>query len=396
MNRSFDILIVGGGMVGLSTAALLAMNDRFKVTVVDAGPRPAFDPENLSLRVSSIAPGSIDMLDAIGAWEEMVNTRACPFRGMKVWDAAGSADGPETLSFESSEFAVPQLGFIVENCLVQQAILNQLDDSPVAVRYETPIQTVSRSDNRFTVRLESGEILTPDLLIGADGARSMVRDSAGIAVKSWLHSQKAFVTILRPEFSHRNTAWQRFLRDGPIGLLPLADGRISIVWSTTPDQADAALAMSDDELCDRLADVTDGVLGRLSPSGPRGAFPLKSQHAISYVQDGIALVGDAAHAIHPLAGQGVNLGMADARELAAVLSAAVTCDENPGDLPILRRYERARKGENQTMLRFMDALNRLYSNDSRPLARLRGAGMFLFNKSGLIRERVVQTALGMR
>ncbi|MDH3440914.1 MAG: FAD-dependent monooxygenase, partial [Gammaproteobacteria bacterium] len=225
---------------------------------------------------------------------------------------------------------------------------------------------------------------------------SMVRDSAGIPVKSWLHAQKAFVAILRPEFSHRNTAWQRFLKDGPIGLLPLADGRISIVWSTTPDQADAALAMSDDELSDCLADVTDGVLGRLAPCGPRGAFPLKSQHALSYVQDGLALVGDAAHAIHPLAGQGVNLGMADVRELAAVLSAAVASEENPGDLPILRRYERARKGENQTMLQFMDVLNRLFSNDSRPLARLRGAGMYLFNKSGPIRERVVQTALGIR
>ena len=396
MNRTFDILIVGGGMVGLSAAALLATNDRFRVTLVDAGPRPAFDPDNLSLRVSSIAPGSIDMLDAIGAWEEMRNTRSCPFRDMKVWDATGSVDGPETLSFESSEFAMPQLGFIVENCLVQQAILNQLDDSPVAVRYETPIQSVSRSNKRFTVQLETGEELTPDLLIGADGARSMIRGSAGIAVKSWLHAQKAFVTILRPEFSHRNTAWQRFLKEGPIGLLPLEDGRISIVWSTTPDKADAALTMSDEELSDSLTDITDSVLGRLTPAGPRGAFPLKSQHAVSYVQDGLALVGDAAHAIHPLAGQGVNLGMADARELAAALCAAVDGDENPGDLPTLRRYERARKGENQTMLRFMDVLNRLFSNESRPLARLRGAGMFLFNKSGLIRERVVQTALGIR
>lgn len=396
MKRDHDILIVGGGMVGLCVAALLSRNDRFKVTVVDAGSRPVFDPDNVSLRVSSIAPGSIAVLESIGAWQEIVATRACPFRDMKVWDAQGSVDGPETLSFESSEFAVPQLGFIVENCLVQQAILNQLDPSPAMVRYETPIRSMARSDQRFTVHLASGEEITPDLLIGADGARSMVRDGAGIAVKSWLHAQKAFVTVLRPEFSHRNTAWQRFLKDGPIGLLPLADGRISIVWSTTPEKADAAMAMSDDALSDCLTDITDGVLGRLAPARPRGAFPLKSQHALSYVQDGVALVGDAAHAIHPLAGQGVNIGMADARELAAVLSAAVASDEHPGDLPTLRRYERARKGENQTMLRFMDVLNRLFSNESRPLARLRGAGMFLFNKSGLIRERVVQTALGIR
>lgn len=396
MNQTFEICIVGGGMVGLSTAALLAGNERFKVTVVDAGVRPIFEPREMSLRVSSIAPGSIEMLDAIDAWDEIASTRACPFRDMKVWDAAGSVDGPETLSFESAEFAVPQLGFIVENTLIQHAILNQLDRLSVDVRYESPINSIARKNHRFVVGLESGDSMKPDLLIGADGARSFVRGNAGIAVKSWLHSQKALVTVLQPEFSHRNTAWQRFIEDGPIGLLPLLDGRISIVWSTTPDKADAALAMCDEELGARLTEVTDGVLGELVVAGPRGAFPLKSQHAVEYVQDGLALVGDAAHAIHPLAGQGVNLGMADAAELATILSVAVANDENPGDLPGLRKYERARKGENRTMLRFMDVLNRLFSNESRPLARLRGAGMYLFNKSGLIRERVVQTALGIR
>ena len=154
--------------------------------------------------------------------------------------------------------------------------------------------------------------------------------------------------------------------------------------------------MTDDQLGALLTDITDGVLGKLVPAGPRGAFPLMSQHADRYAVDGLVLVGDAAHAIHPLAGQGVNLGFADARELAGVLSAAVERDENVGDLPTLRVFERARKGDNQAMLRFMDILNRLFSNTSVPLARLRGAGMYLFNRSGAIRERVVQTALGIR
>lgn len=396
MNRGFDIMIVGGGMVGLSTAALLCRNDRFTVTLVDAGPRPVFNPDDVSLRVSSIAPGSIEMLKQAGAWEEIVNTRACPFRDMKVWDATGSVDGPETLSFAAAEFGIPELGFIVENVLVQHALLNQLDRTAVNVCYDTPIQSLTRESHRFVVGLESGATIRPDLLIGADGARSFIRGNAGIAVKTWQHAQKAFVTMLQPELSHGHTAWQRFLPDGPIGMLPLADGRISIVWSTTPARAEAALAMSDEDLTRCLDDVTDRALGSLSPAGPRGAFPLKSQHAVNYVQEGLVLVGDAAHAIHPLAGQGVNLGMTDARELAEVLSAAVNNDENPGDLPTLRKYERARKGENQTMLRAMDVLNRLFSNQSRPLARLRGAGMFLFNKSGPIREHVVQTALGIR
>ncbi len=183
---------------------------------------------------------------------------------------------------------------------------------------------------------------------------------------------------------------------GPIGLLPLSDGRVSIVWSTTAGQAEEALGMSDDDLSEILTVVTDAALGRLTPTGPRGAFPLKSQHAEFYVQDGVALIGDAAHTIHPLAGQGVNLGFADTVELASVVSSALASDENPGDLPVLRKYERARKGDNKTMLHFMDVLNKLFSNESRLLQQLRGTGMYLFGQSGPIRERVVRTALGIR
>ena len=247
-----------------------------------------------------------------------------------------------------------------------------------------------------TVRLESGESLKTDLLIGADGARSFVRSSAGVITKSWSHEQKALVTILRTEHGHGDTAWQRFLETGPIGILPLSDGRVSIVWSTTPVQADDALSMPDDELSALLADVSGSVLGGIEVSGPKGAFPLLSQHAESYVQDGLALIGDAAHSIHPLAGQGVNLGLADANVLANEILSALDRDEVPGDMPVLRRYERARKGANRTMLHFLSFLNQLFSNESRALARLRGTGMFLFNKSGPIRERAVETALGIR
>lgn len=305
-------------------------------------------------------------------------------------------EGPETLSFGAAEFAVPQLGFIVENVLIRHALLQQIERTGVSVHFESAIRSVKRSDHRFDIELDSGEKLNPDLLVGADGANSFVRGSAGISIESWSHSQKAFVTCLRPELDHRNTAWQRFLKDGPIGLLPLADGRISIVWSTTPEQAEEALKMSDDELSVKLTEVTDQVLGKLLPAGPRGAFPLNSQHAAVYVQDGLALIGDAAHTVHPLAGQGVNLGFADARKLSHVVSDALVAEENPGDLPVLRNYERAQKGANKTMLHFMNGLNKLFSNDSASLARLRGAGMVTFNKSGPIREHAVQVALGIR
>jgi 2-octaprenylphenol hydroxylase len=396
MKRGYDVVIAGAGMVGLSAACLLARDKQLNVTVVDAGRRPAFNPDDIPLRVSAIAPGSVELLSSIGAWDEIAGARVCPYRDMKVWDAAGDAEGPEALTFAAAEFGIPQLGFIVENGLIQQALLRQLERTRASVRFETLIDSVRRNGRRFEIELATGEKLKPDLLVGADGARSIVRGSAGIAVRSWPHAQKAFVTCLQPERSHCSTAWQRFLKDGPIGLLPLSDGRISIVWSTTPDQAEEALGMSDEALSAKLTDVTDAVLGTLTPVGPRGAFPLTSQHAAEYVQDGLVLIGDAAHTVHPLAGQGVNLGFADAKELAAVVGAALADDENPGDLPTLRKYERARKGANKTMLHFMDTLNKLFSTESRSLSRLRGVGMYLFNKSGPIREKTVQTALGIR
>ena len=248
-------------------------------------------------------------------------------------------------------------------------------------------------DSRLSSKAAS--VCGPDLLVGADGARSPVRRAASIPISAWPHAQKAFVACLAPEREHRETAWQRFLEHGPIGLLPLADGRISIVWSTTPDRADAAIEMSDPELSALMTELTDGVLGTLEVAGPHGCFPLQSQHATRYVEDGLALIGDAAHTIHPLAGQGVNLGFADAFELVRVIERALSIDEHPGDLPTLRRYERARRGENRTMLRFVAGLNRLFSNDSTPLARLRGVGMYVFNRSGPLRDRAVRTALGI-
>ncbi len=399
MNRPFDIVIVGAGITGLTVAALLAHSknaERLRVKIVDAGKRPAFDlSEDVSLRVSAIASGSSDIFASIGVWQDILGQRACPYRDMRVWDASGYFEGPDTLCFEAAEFAVSELGFIVENTLIQHAVLQQLDAVKQAVEFETPIISVAQSDDRFSVDFANGETITADLIVGADGAGSFVRNSAGITVDAWAYPQSAFVTHLRPEKSHQYTAWQRFLRNGPVALLPLQDGRVSVVWSTTPEEVDKAIAASNDELSDMLSEATDHVLGRLLPEGPRGSFPLKAQHANNYVLPGLALVGDAAHAIHPLAGQGANLGLADAARLVGVLDEAISNDEYPGDMPVLRRYERARKGANQTMLYFIDSLNRLFLSESDSVAKLRGSGMRLFNLSGPIREQAVHVALGL-
>ena len=400
MNREFNILVAGAGMVGLTIALRLAQsktNDQLNISVVDAGRRPEFTlGRDVSLRVSAIASGTASLLARIGAWDAIADTRACPYRDMKVWDATGSVEGPETLRFEAAEFAVSQLGFIVENILLQDSLLAVLDSTNVSINFETPIKSVKKCGDRYVVEYGDGKTMTPELLIGADGASSFVRNSAGITVKSWKYPQTAFVTHLQPELNHRNTAWQRFLTNGPVALLPLDDGRVSTVWTTTPEQAEMLSKAPDGQMESLLTEATDSVLGNLTASGPRGSFPLKSQHADRYVLDGLALVGDAAHAVHPLAGQGANLGLADAEALSNVIAEALAASEHPGDFPILRRYERERKAANKTMLHFIDGLNRLFSSESTPLARLRGAGMALFNKSGPIREHAVQVALGIR
>ena len=383
MKRDFDITIVGAGITGLTLAALLSKGPHaaaLRITVIDAGPRPVFSPaDDLSLRVSAIANGSAELLESVGAWSRIQAARVSAYQAMRVWDEHDTPESDAALHFTAAEFAVPQLGFITENVLIQHALLEVLDASGVALQFETRIETLPEAD----------------LVVGADGARSFIRDLVGIKTNKLPYEQTALVTHLETEIDHSATARQRFLGYGPLGMLPLADGRISVVWSTTPDMAERALDASNEELGRLLTQASDGVLGEMAVAGPKGAFPLCAQHAQDYVLQGVALVGDAAHAIHPLAGQGANLGLQDTAELAQVINAAIDGGLHPGDRPVLRRYERARKGANLTMLHFMTGLNRLFTTDSSLLGEIRSAGMRAFNRSGPIRERAVRVALGV-
>jgi 2-octaprenylphenol hydroxylase len=399
VNRTFDVLIAGSGIAGLTLAALLSGEEqanRLNVRVIDAGQRPRFDPQSdVALRVSAIAAGSARLYARIGAWAAVEAARASPFREMRVWDAGRGVDGPEALHFDAAEFALPELGFIVENVLLQDALLQVVDDAGISPGFGKQIETVrAGSTGRVEVACTDGEVFVADLVIGADGASSSIRQHAKIGVTSWSYSQSAFVTHLVPAAAHRECAWQRFLPTGPLALLPLLDGRVSIVWSTTPEQAAEAGITTDAALSAMLTEASDRVLGDLTASGERGTFPLRAQYAARYVAPGIALIGDAAHSIHPLAGQGANLGISDAAELARIIGEAIEEGEHPGDLPVLRRYERARKGANSTMLYFVDSLNRLFASPS--AGPLRSAGMRLFNRSGPLRRQVASVALGLR
>jgi ubiquinone biosynthesis UbiH/UbiF/VisC/COQ6 family hydroxylase len=382
VNRRYRIVIVGGGVTGLMAATMLAKGphrERLDITLVDAAMRPSFSvDDDIALRVSAIASGTVELFESVGAWEFVAATRASAYEHMRVWDENDAPDAASSLRFDAAEFAVPQLGFIVENVLLQESLLRQLERTDVSMCFATPLRAVRRKSRAYALELENGESLDADLVIAADGARSFVRSAVGIEVSEWPYEQTAFVTHLRPAKSHRATAWQRFLRDGPLGILPLADGRVSVVWSTTPEQAKAALEANDEETGRMLSDASDGVLGDLTVAGPKAAFPLCARHASQYV-----------------AGQGANLGLQDAAELVNQVSAALAEGLHPGDRPVLRRYERSRKGANATMLHFMTGLNRLFTTDSALIGEIRTAGMRAFNRSGPLRDRAVRVALGV-
>lgn len=400
MNKQFHIVIVGAGVIGLSMAALLSQSSckgQLKLTLIDAKNRPSpGSDDDIGLRVSAIANGSAELLADLGAWPQSLQDRACPYEGMRVWDQSSTADSGDALSFDAAEFAVPQLGFIVENALLVDALLDAVSNSGVELVFAASISALQASDDGRQITLEDGRRFDADLIIGADGAASFVRNSAGIETSDWDYGQAAFITHLQSERAHHRVALQRFLKTGPLGMLPLIDGRISVVWSTTEEQARWAQSADDEDLGKALTEASDFVLGQLTVAGPRGVFPLRARHAKDYVKTGIALIGDAAHAVHPLAGQGANLGLQDAVRLAEVIAAAVQSGEHPGDRPVLRRYERSRKGANASMLHFMTGLNRLFTTDSALLKELRTTGMRVFNRSGPIREYVVSVALNSR
>jgi len=398
VKRDSDIVVVGGGMVGNAAAALLARGaPELSITVVDAQPPGGWNPaDDVGLRVSALSHASRRILEACGAWATIEAGRVSPYREMRVWDAGVDPDGPAALRFRATDVAAEALGHIVENELVRHGLREVLSRLPnVQLLDEARVAGLELADDRAELKLEDTRRLRARLVVGADGAASGTRALAGLEVKGHDYEQKAVVGHLRPERDHRATAWQRFLADGPIALLPLADGRVSIVWSTHPGHADALLAMDDEAFMAAVTDASAGVLGAMLECGPRGAFPLRMRYAPVYTLPRFALAGDAAHAVHPLAGQGVNLGFLDAAALAEVLLAGLRERRDPGDHALLRRYERWRKGENLMAMAAFDGLNRLFSNDSSLLGSLRRASFSVVDRVAPVKAMFIRRAMGV-
>lgn len=397
MNDSADILIVGGGLVGACLATLLARTGTAapeRIMLLEPRlPRPPRASEDVDLRVSAVSRASQRILSVCNVWDALIAERASPYEQMCVWDETSRPDGLGAIRFDCATLGEPNLGHIVENRRMQWALMEEARNSGVVI-IESGVESLERRANGIEVVLQSGERTVATLVVAADGADSPARRLMGIASSSTEHG-RAIVTHVVTAQSHQRTAWQRFLTAGPIALLPLHDGRSSIVWSTTDQRAQELMALEDAEFCRAVEQATDGALGSIRSSTRRAEFPLRSSHAEHYVEDAFALVGDAAHAVHPLAGQGVNLGFLDCAALAQVLAEARAHGEGAGDLRVLRRYERWRKGENLVMLNALAGLNRLFSNDSAWLGVARRAGLAVANGVEPLRHFFMRHALGI-
>ena len=386
----FDVTVLGAGIGGATLACALGRSG-LRVALVEARPPPAAAGEDWDLRVSAVTRATERVFDHLGAWPAMAQRRVSPFREMRVWESGGGE-----VHFDSSELAEPHLGHIVENRVIVDALLQRIDDfDTVAVFRPASATRIIDGAERVRLNLDDGTRLSTRLLVGADGADSAVRRHAGIAMQGWSYDQRAIVAVVRTERPHADTAWQRFMPSGPLAFLPLADGHCSIVWSSDAPRADELMGLDDVAFARALEESFEYRLGSVEVVSPRAAFPLALGHARAYVAARLALVGDAAHTVHPLAGQGANLGVADAAVLAEVVADAGRLGRDAGSRAVLRRYERWRKGETLVMLGVMDGFKRLFGNDLAPLRALRGAGLAAFDASGPLKRLVMRRAMGL-
>ncbi|XP_008398435.1 ubiquinone biosynthesis monooxygenase COQ6, mitochondrial [Poecilia reticulata] len=432
----YDVIISGGGMVGSAMACSLGMDPNLagkKILLLEAGHKKVMDrvPDTYSTRVSSISPGSATLLSGIGAWEQITRMRCKPYKRMQVWDACSDA----LITFDKEDL-LDEMAYIVENDIVVAAITRQLDAMPenVQVKYKSKVvkytwpmpHHAAESIPWVKVTLANGETLQAKLLIGADGPNSMVRQKLGIPTVKWNYDQSAVVAVLHlSEPTENNVAWQRFLPTGPIAMLPLSDTKSSLVWSTSHHLAEELLELDEESFVDAInsafwsienqSDLIEtagalfrGALSAIMPSagsprqlppsvagiGPKSRvmFPLGVGHASEYIRHRVALIGDAAHRVHPLAGQGVNLGFGDVACLTHLLSHAAFNGKDLGAIQHLLEYETERQRHNLPMMTAIDLMKRLYSTNAAPAVLLRTFGLQATNMLPTLKEQIMAYA----
>ncbi|WP_298635836.1 UbiH/UbiF/VisC/COQ6 family ubiquinone biosynthesis hydroxylase [uncultured Umboniibacter sp.] len=392
-----SVVVVGGGIIGAVTAAHLALSlssDQLAVTLVDGGPapQPLTEDAPADVRVVALTAASVSLLKQANIWDRIPAQRRQKYQQMRVWDREGTGN----IHFSAAEASLDELGWIVENAALNYAATQQLAEIGVRCLWNTSVERCFEDDQGVTVQLADGQQLHPDLLVAADGANSRIRDQLDIPVARASYEQQAIVATVESAESHSNTAYQSFLSSGPAALLPLPiqHGKHfeSVVWSADNVEAERLMSLTETQFSAELGRVMENVCGKLTLASKRYSFPLQRTHARNYVGTGWVLLGDAAHTIHPLAGQGANLGFSDALVLAEELSKMLARGV-PLSVPV-KRYERRRKGDNQLTALSMSGFNWLFGNDNPTLRLARNWGLNRVDKQGLLKQWLLTQAQG--
>lgn len=385
----FDAAVVGGGVVGAACALALA-DIGLQVALIEAQAPPPWQADRPDLRVYAFAPDNAALLQSLGVWPQVLAARAQAYRRMRVWDAAGGGE----LAFDADKFGRGELGWIVEHGLLVDRLWAALPAAGVRVSCPAKVEGLDQLDDGVRLRLDDGTRIEADLAIAADGAESSVRALAGLDVDAHSYAQRGVVAYVRTERPHEDTAWQRFLPTGPLAFLPCADGACSIVWTLPEAEAARTMALDEEAFGRELTAAFGARLGNAVPVSKRAAFPLRRQLAKDYAAGRLVAIGDAAHVVHPLAGQGVNLGL---RDVSALRDAIVRAKARRADFASpqrLQRWARSRKSENAAAAYAFDGINRVFSNDGVAATLLRGPLLGLANRMPPIAHGLWRHAAG--
>ena len=389
--QTVDIAIIGGGMVGLALAAALA-DSPLKIAIVE--PKPAQAPllQDYSLRVSAISLSSQRFLSSLGVWQRICEQRVAPYHDMQVWEQ----DSFAKIRFQAEQLLVDELGHIVENDIVRHALWQRVSQQSNVVFIEQAVDKLHRGDSESWLSFANGQAISCKLLVAADGANSWLREQLAVPLSYWDYQHTAIVATIKTSEVHQSCARQIFSPEGPLAFLPLSDPHhCSIVWSVSPERASELQSLSEQDFNKQLTVAFDHRLGLCQRVGELGAFPLRMRYARDFAGKGFVLIGDAAHTIHPLAGQGVNLGLMDAAALAEQLIDLQQAGKNLGDYANLRHFERWRKSEASQMIAAMEFFKRIFGNANPALKLLRGVGMSVVDKAEPLKRQAMLRALGL-
>ncbi|MDA7441630.1 FAD-dependent monooxygenase [Candidatus Pseudothioglobus singularis] len=383
--KEFDVIIVGGGMIGLSLVVELSKKMELSIAIIDPNNCNPTINDSFHTRVSAITPSTQDFLCSINVWDKIKRKKG--FSVTKVWDQNSHGH----LNFYAKDEGIEYLGHIVENDLIQAALFNAVDQSKVTM-INAKLTELTKTDSGYTLDLDNGESYSCNLLIGADGPQSKVRDLAEIQVTEHDYQQKAIIANIVSEKPLMDTTWQRFLSDSILAILPLSENQASIVWSCKETLANELETKTISIFNKMLSEASEYQFGFLELQSSKKSFPLVSRSAKEYVLENLALIGDAAHNIHPLAGQGANLGFSDVIELSKQLSENI--DKPLGDFIVLRKYARARRLDNEMMSKTMTGLDWIYKENNESIRWLRGYGMNLIDETPILKSFFQRQALG--